>query len=143
MTDRTLTQAPVFFALRCLGLSVAAGTTLMAGVLWGVRTLLLDAPASDVPILAGAPANLLLAGVLIGVVTPGILAWTLLAPLPSWYRRGGLAVAASFGTVLSMLLLTVVHHLLGRQGLMATFVLAGLSCVWLAHPLLVGRGAHE
>ena len=143
MMDRTLTPAPVFFALRCLALSVAAGTTFMAGVLWGVRTLLMDAPASDIPNLAGAPANLLFAGVLIGVVIPGILAWSLLAPLPSWYRRGGLAVAASFGTVLSMLLLTGVHHLLGRQGLIAAFVLAGLTCAWLARPLLVGRGARE
>lgn len=117
-----------------------AGTVFMAGILWSVRSMMEGAPPSSTPDLSGTPANLLFIGVLVGFVLPGAIAWGLLAPLPSVYRRGGLSLAASFSTVLASLLLTLVYSLLGRNGLVMAFALSLAGCLGLGlHFWRMGR----
>ncbi len=67
---------------------------------------------------------LLFGGTLAGILIAASAAWRLLFPIPSTYRRGGLAMVSGFATVLLMLICIPIHQLLGRAGLI---VLLGLS----------------
>ena len=109
-----------------LGLAVVTATTLAVDALRpsGGRT----------PDL-GAPFQLLLWGTLAGIAIAGVVAWRLLAPLPSAYRRGGLSLVSAFATVIAMLVCIPVNQTLGRPGL------AGLIAVSLAISALLARRA--
>ena len=74
---------------------------------------------------SSAAALLLGVGTLSGILFAAFVAWRLLAPLPSFYRRGGLAVVASFATVVMMVAAVPLHQFYGRPGL---YALAG-ACV--------------
>jgi hypothetical protein len=76
------------------------------------------APASP------AAAGLLVAGTFGGFALAGALAWWLLAPIGSLYRRTALAIVSSFGVVVLMLPGMPVHHFFGQPGL------AGLALVF-------------
>jgi len=67
--------------------------------------------------------TLLLGGTLGGFVMAGAMAWWLLGPIGSLYRRATLAIASSFATVVLMLLAVPVHQWAGQPGLLG---LAGL-----------------
>jgi hypothetical protein len=70
-----------------------------------------------------AAATLLIGGTFGGFVLAGALAWWLLAPIGSLYRRGALAIGSSFATVVLMLVCVPVHERFGQPGLL------GLACV--------------
>ena len=53
---------------------------------------------------SAARCYLLVAGTLGGLVLAGIVAWRLLAPIDSTYRRGGLSLVSAFATVPAMLI---------------------------------------
>lgn len=94
-------------------------------------------PPAPAPDLASGPAVLLIAGTLLGLLVAAGLAWYLLAPIGSVYRRGALAVVSSFATVLLMLLCLPVHILLGPPGLL------GLAALLAALAVLLGREARR
>jgi hypothetical protein len=105
----------------------------------GVTTLMVDTmrpPAGAAPDLGG-PFYLLLGGTLAGLTVAGFLAWRLLAPLESVYRRGGLALVSAFGTVLVMLVCIPINQTLGRAGLL------GLIAISLAISVLLARRARR
>jgi hypothetical protein len=60
-------------------------------------------------------------------------AWIALAPLESWFRRGGLALVSAFGTVLAMLVLVPVDQAFGPAGLGAAVVVLLAGAAWLAY----------
>ena len=71
---------------------------------------------------------LLSGGTLAGILVAAAIAWTLLEPVQSTYRRGGLAMVAGFATAVVMLICIPVYQLLGRAGLAGLLVLsAGVS----------------
>ena len=72
----------------------------------------------------------------------GVVAWRLLAPVPSTYRRGGLSVVTAFATVLPMLLCMAANQLAGRAGLvaLAAAALCSRSC-WPRSRAGAGAGA--
>ena len=65
-------------------------------------------------------------------VHAGVVAWRVLDPILSIYRRGGLSVVSGLATVLAMLLCIPVHQLAGRAGLGALGVGALLLSLLLA-----------
>jgi hypothetical protein len=71
--------------------------------------------------------TLLLGGTFGGFVMAGVLAWWLLGPIGSLYRRAALAIASSFGTIVLMLVAVPVHQWAGQPGLLAlaTLLAAG------------------
>ena len=69
---------------------------------------------------------LLFGGTLAGILIAAGTAWHLLVPIPSSYRRGGLAMVAGFATVVLMLVCIPINEALGRAGLL---ILLGLSCM--------------
>lgn len=71
-------------------------------------------------------------GTLAGVVLAGILAWRLLQPVASTYRRGGLALVSAFATVVLMLICTRIFELFGRPGLLTFLVACGVTSAALA-----------
>lgn len=75
---------------------------------------------------------LIAAGTLAGLSLAGFVAWRLLAPVTSAYRRGGLAIVAAFATVVLMLICTVVFEFFGRTGLLALLGFSALTSSLLA-----------
>ena len=69
---------------------------------------------------------LIAGGTIAGLVLAAFVAWRLLEPIASTYRRGGLAMVAAFATVVLMLVCTGVFQLFGRAGLL---FLLGFSAV--------------
>ncbi len=113
---------PVALAVTALGAGLSAGVALI-----GVTVAALDAvrppPGTTNPDL-GAPVYLLAVGTLGGLVLAGVVAWRLLAPLDSTYRRGGLALVSAFGAVLVMQIYPLLDSAFGTPALLAA---AGLA----------------
>ena len=112
--------------------ATAAGTALVALVLWSVRTLLADAAESEQPVVNGPAFFILIVGTLGAVAVATALGWWALAPLTSSWRRGVFAMISGFGTVVAALLAAPVHHMWGRGGLV---ILAGVAAL-VAVPVL-------
>jgi hypothetical protein len=106
--------------------AVSAGLVIITGTVLGVVTLRSDQPP-------GGPAGyLLVGGTLAGILAAACMAWWLLDPIESTYRRGGLAMVFGFATVLLMLLCMPVYELSGRTGLVGLLVISGIAAVMLA-----------
>lgn len=123
---------PIPLAAGAVGSAVAAGLSAVSAT-----TLVVDAvrpPPGGAPDIAG-PFYLLLCGTLAGLALAGIVAWRLLSPLGSAYRRGGLAMVSAFATVVAMLVCIPVNQFLGRAGL------GGLIALSLIVSLLLARRA--
>lgn len=127
----TTDQVPL--AAAALPFAILLGTALEALVLWGVRTLLLDAPPSDSPVVTGPAGNLLVYGTLGSAAAAALATWIPLAPVRSWFRRGGLAIVAAFATLVASFLATPLYHFFGRGGLLGLAAACAIGCV------LVGR----
>jgi len=126
----------VALAVRSVAAAIALGTAVVAVVLYGVQALLAGAPASDTPVTGGPAPLLLLTGTLAALLFSAAVTWRRLAPVASYYRRGGLAVVSAFGTFVMAVLATPLHHFFGAGALIVLGVLAG--AVGLV--LLRGRG---
>jgi hypothetical protein len=75
---------------------------------------------------------LLFGGTLAGILAAATAAWRLLQPIPSLYRRGGLAIVSGFATVLLMLVCIPIHQTFGQAGLLVTMGLSGIAAAVLA-----------
>ena len=112
---------PLGLAAGAVGSAVALGLAVVTAT-----TLAVDAvrpPPGDAPDL-NAPFHLLLWGTFAGIALAGVVAWRLLAPLPSAYRRGGLSLVSAFATVIAMLVCIPVNQTLGRPGLACLIALS-------------------
>jgi hypothetical protein len=119
---------PVSLAATALGAGLSAGLAVI-----GATVAALDAvrpPPGSVEPSLGAPLYLLAAGTLGGLVLAGVVAWRLLAPLASTYRRGGLALVSAFATVPIMQLYQPLDAAFGTPALVAAAALAA-GAAWL------------
>jgi hypothetical protein len=107
----------------CTGLIVVTATVLLADLLKS------GAYAQNLTLRL----YLLFGGTLGGILAAGGAAWRLLQPIPSLYRRGGLAIVSAFATVLLMLICIPIHQMFGQAGLLVTMGLSGIAAVLLAH----------
>lgn len=123
---------PLGLAVAAVGSAVASGLAVVAAT-----TLTVDAlrPAGGAGPDLGAPFQVLLWGTVAGIALAAVVAWRLLSPLGSAYRRGGLALVSAFATVIAMLVCIPVNQTLGRAGL------AGLAALSLGVAALLGRRA--
>jgi hypothetical protein len=121
---------PIRLVGLAMGSGVAFGLAVVTTTVLGVDLLRADAPSSAAQL--GAPLYLLFFGTLAGLVLAGIVAWRLLDPILSIYRRGGLSVVSALATVLPMLICIPVHQLAGRAGLAGLAGLAALASLLLA-----------
>jgi hypothetical protein len=117
-------------ALRALAFGVLLGATVIVITLWVVRTLQIGAPPTATPDPGGREGTILLGGTLLGVVIGGGSTWTLLAPLPSMFRRGGLSMVAGFAAFAVSLLSMPVYAAFGRTGLLGLAGVAAIGALW-------------
>jgi crotonobetainyl-CoA:carnitine CoA-transferase CaiB-like acyl-CoA transferase len=75
-------------------------------------------------------------GTMLGVGFIGVSAWTLLAPIPSLYRRGALAVVTALGGWCVAMAATFLAHATAGPG-----ALAGLAVASAILALFLGRQA--
>jgi hypothetical protein len=71
-------------------------------------------------------------GTLAGILLAAYVAWRLLEPITSTYRRGALAIVSAFATVLVMLVCAGIHQLFGRDGLLTFLAVCGVASALLA-----------
>jgi len=124
-------------ALRAIAAGAVAGVGVVSLVMWLVRTLQLNGLAPLTPTPADTLATLILLGWTGGAVAGGLIAFGLLAPLVSSYRRGGLAMVAGFGTLLLSFVTAPVDSLLGPWGLL------GLAAATAAALILLLRSVRR
>ena len=122
----------VGLAIRSVAVAIARGTAVVALTLWGVQRLLAGAPASDSPVVRGPAPLLLLFGTVGALCLSGGVAWRRLAPIESYYRRGGLSIISAFGTFLMAVLAAPLHHFAGPAGLLALALAAGATAAMLS-----------
>ena len=120
----------VGLAFLAMAIAIAIGIGLITVAVWVVSTLLADAPASDTPVVDGPAFYVLVVGTLSGIVAAGLITWTLLSPLRSTYRRGGLSLVSAFATAGGMLVTMPINQIAGRAGLVGLVVLCA-AVAWL------------
>jgi hypothetical protein len=119
---------PVSLVPAALGAGLSAGLALVGATV--AATAALRPPAGATEPALGAPLYILLFGTLGGLLLAGVVAWRLLRPLQSTYRRGGLAMVSAFATVVLMQVYRPLDAAFGVPALLGGAVLsAGLA--WL------------
>lgn len=119
-------------AARSLAFAVLFGTGLMAIALWAVRTLQAADPAPPPPGTFGPPGLVLVTATFGVPLAAAAAAFALMAPIGSYYRRGGLAMVAGFATIVVALVTMPIDQRYGRPGLLALAALCALCCLFLA-----------
>jgi hypothetical protein len=114
---------PVSLAATALSAGLSAGLAVV-GVTVAALSAVRPPPGTAEPAI-GAPVYLLAAGTLGGLVLAGVVAWRLLAPIDSTYRRGGLALVSAFATVLVMQIYPPLDTAFGTPALLGVAALAG------------------
>lgn len=132
-------MGPIRLVGLAMGSGMAVGLAAVSATVFLVDLLRAGTP-SGTPQL-GAPLYILFFGTLASLVLAGVVAWRLLDPILSVYRRGGLSVVSALATVLPMLLCIPVHQLAGRAGLAGLGGLAALGSLLLARLARVEDGA--
>jgi len=112
--------------------AIALGTAVAALTLFGVQALMSGATASSTPVTSGPAPVLLLAGTMAALLLSAAVAWHMLAPIDSYYRRGGLSIVSAFGTFVMAVLATPLHHFLGPAALLGLAAVAATAGVLLA-----------
>ena len=107
--------------------AVSLGLVVITATVLGV-----DALRSGQSTALNPALYLLFGGTLGGILAAASLAWWLLRPIESTYRRGGLAMVSGFATVLLMLICIPVHQFLGRSGLFALMAICTVAAALLA-----------
>ena len=107
--------------------AVSLGLVVITATVLGVDAL----RSGQAPALNPA-LYLLFGGTLGGILAAAGMAWWLLRPIESTYRRGGLAMVSGFATVLLMLICIPVHQFLGRSGLFALMAICAVAAALLA-----------
>ena len=120
----------VVVAIRGVAIGILIGSAMIAVVLWGVRTLQMSSP-SESPQLGSAPGVLLVAGTFGGLLAATAVAFSLMAPIGSLYRRGALAMVSGFGTLVASLVTSPLDRGLGRPGLLLLALACAAGGLWL------------
>ena len=121
------------FLAAALACAVSAGLMVVTATVLLVEVLRGEAQQENLTLRL----YFLFGGTLSGIALAGWAAWSLLGPIESAYRRGGLAMVSGFATVVLMLICIPINQLLGRIGLV---ILLALSAVAAA---LLGRRARR
>lgn len=132
MRDETDSGTLGFLAAALVS-AMSAGLTVVTASVLLVEALRSEAQQENLTLRL----YLLFGGTLSGIVLAGWAAWSLLGPIESAYRRGGLAMVSGFSTVLLMLICIPINQLLGRTGLILLLVLSAIAAA------LLGRRARR
>jgi hypothetical protein len=122
-----MAKGPLGFVAIVLASAMSAGLLVITGTVFLVDALRQGNQPENLDLLF----YLLVGGTLAGTLGAAGVAWSLLAPVGSLYRRGGLSIVSAFATVLLMLVCIPVHQLLGRGGLLLLLAVSALLAIIL------------
>src|SRR5688572_32509265 len=125
---------PVSLVFRALPFGVAVGVGCQALVTWTVRTIQLGAPATPPTSLGSAPAVVLLAGTLAGIILAGAACWRVLAPIGNPWRQTMLSLIAGSGSLALAAVTLPIDRRCGRPGLLTLAGIRGLVGVLVVAP---------
>ena len=133
------TEDQVGLAVRAVGAAFCTAIGWLGFLTWG--TLLVGGPdaatAAEQIDPSAAHVNLLLYGFSAGLAVTGAVAWRLLRPVGSTFRRGGLTMVGVLGGVsLGMLATFLARELGGANALLGTGIVGALLAVLLARAAL-------
>jgi hypothetical protein len=126
-------------AMRAMGFGLLFGLAVTAALLWVVRTVQLSTPQPADAKPTEAIVNLLLLAWLGGAALATAAAFSLMRPLTSLYRRGGLSIVAGFATLVVSFVTQPVDALFGRSGLLGLAAVAAALCLLLARSIASKR----
>ena len=138
MSRSPLPAPPDFVPLAFAGTTfgILLGTAIMTGFLLANRALIHPVPAgSTTPDLNQPAALALFIAPLVTLLIPAIVTWNLLGPIPSTFRRGGLAMVAAFGGLMVSLANVPLNQFLGIRGMVGLLVLVLTGMLLLARRL--------
>jgi hypothetical protein len=121
-------------AIRAMTFALLLGSAMVALVLLTVRLLVARDSTGRLVDQGAAPA-VLLGGTLAAMGASALAAWFRLAPINSYYRRGGLSMVCGFGTFVVAILAAPLHHFLGTNGLLGLAAASLLGLVVLKRRL--------
>jgi hypothetical protein len=119
---------PVSLAAVALSAGLSAGLALVGATVAALAAL--RPPAGTTEPALGAPLYILLFGTVGGLVLAGVVAWRLLSPLQSTYRRGGLALVSAFATVAVMQIYRPLDAAFGFPALLVAAAIAA-ALAWM------------
>jgi hypothetical protein len=119
---------PVSLAAVALSAGLSAGLALVGATVAALAAL--RPPAGTTEPTLGAPLYILLFGTVGGLVLAGVVAWRLLSPLQSTYRRGGLALVSAFATVAVMQIYRPLDAAFGFPALLVAAAIAA-ALAWM------------
>lgn len=122
-------------AFRAMGFGGCFGLGVTSALLWLVRTLQLSAPQPADARPSEAIVNLLLLAWLGGAALAAAASFSLMRPLTSLYRRGGLAMVTGFATLAVAFVTQPVDALFGPGGLLGLSVVTTILCLLLARAI--------
>lgn len=108
---------------------VCLGATVIVAALWLLRALQAGAPPAEGLDLGSAPAAVLFAGTVGGMLAAALGTWHALRPVASTWRQGGLAMVAAFASLVASLASVPADVRFGRHGLLA-LALLGAGLTW-------------
>ncbi len=126
-------------AFRAMSFGVCFGLGVTAAVLWVVRTVQLSTPTPVDAKPSELVVNLLLLAWLGGAALASVASFSLMQPLTSLYRRGGLSMVAGFATMVVSFVTQPVDAALGRGGLLGLTGLTTLLCLLVARSIIRRR----
>jgi hypothetical protein len=119
---------PVSLTAVALSAGLSAGLALVGATVAALAAL--RPPAGTTEPALGAPLYILLFGTVGGLVLAGVVAWRLLSPLQSTYRRGGLALVSAFATVAVMQIYRPLDAAFGFPALLVAAAIAA-ALAWM------------
>ncbi len=126
-------------AIRAMGFGVLFGLAVTSAVLWVVRTVQLSTPQPVDAKPTEAIVNLLLLAWLGGAALATAAGFSLMRPLTSLYRRGGLSIVAGFATLVISFVTQPVDAAFGRGGILALSALATVLALLLVRAIVRRR----
>lgn len=130
--DAAATEDQVGLATAAIGAGLATSIALLSLVTWWTFRLALASGIDSVTALSpdAAHVNMITYGIVATLVTSGGVAWWLMMPIRSTYRRFGLSMVAVLGGfVLGAVITTIVRETLGTALLPGSAAVAALLAV--------------
>lgn len=115
----------ITLAFRTLGFTLLLGAAVMTGFLLANRLMIHDLGPGGTPDVNQPAALMLVLGVTFTLMVPATLAWGLLAPLESAFRRGGLAMVSGLGSLALSMLAIPANQFFGIAGLVVMLAVTG------------------
>ncbi|MEP6590009.1 MAG: hypothetical protein ABJC19_02395 [Gemmatimonadota bacterium] len=124
----------VGLAANAMAAAMALAIAAIAVVTWATTYVAANSGiTSRENITDGTAVNLLIYGTAIAVFGSAGVAWLLMGPVDSNYRRGGLAMVSAFGGfMLSVILTMMVRGVLGTTALLGLAAVAAVVAAWFA-----------